>query len=884
MLKLKDYQEWALDALREYFQECSRIGNAQEAFVSITGKTLGVNIPYNEVEELPGLPYVCLRIPTGGGKTVVACHSIGTAAKELVHTECPLVLWIVPSNAILEQTVQALRNPKHPYRQAVESAGGTVNILNIEAALYVNRAQLDGETNIIITTMQAFRVKDTVGRRVYRNSGNLMDHFNNLSPHVADNLEKGEEGNILYSLANVLKMRRPVVIVDEAHNARKELSFITLARFAPSCIIEFTATPARKEHPSNVLYSASAADLKSARMIKMPIHLTTRPNWKELLADAVHCRNGLEQKANLEQQQTGEYIRPVMLIQAQPKRKGQETLTVDVVKNCLLHDHNIPEEQIALATGAAKELEGIDMAASDVPIRYVITVQALREGWDCPSAYVLCSLAASRSVTAVEQILGRVMRLPGAVWKNNEELNRAYAFAASENFSEVANNLTDALVQSGFERQEVRDLIIPGKKEQPELPFDQGKDTPFMGVATVTMEEKPAFKKLPASTRKKINFDAKKKKLSFSGTMTEEEREEIKKVCSTDAGRAEIDRVFSISTGKTPEEEKRTPSEQGIPFTVPLLSVRQGNLFEAFEETHFLDRPWELAKCDALLTGEEYSAVRTEGKTGEIDITDKGTIAAKFISGVHKRQLELFAGNENWTVAALAHWLDRNIPHPDIDPDETGIFLTNLVLALMKQRDMSLDQLVLDKYRLRKVAERKINQHRQAARNTAYQALLFGQKAQVKVSPDICFSFAEDPRHYAYSGVYKGRYEFRKHYYPEIGDLEGKGEEFECAQFIDGLDEIDFWVRNPARRPGRSFWFQTSTDKFYPDFVCKLKDGRTMVVEYKGGHLLNQDTKEKQALGELWAARSDGRCLFVMPTNKDYAAVQRVIFASAGSC
>ena len=884
MLQLKDYQEWALDALREYFQECAKTENADTAFYTVTQKIFGRGIPYTPVEELPGLPYVCLRIPTGGGKTLVACHSIGTAAKELVQTECPLVLWIVPSNAILEQTVQALRNPKHPYRQAVEAAGGTVNVLDIEAALSVNRASLDGETTIIITTIQAFRVKDIVGRRVYRNSGSLMDHFSGLPPHVADSLEKGDGGDILRSLANVLKLRRPIVIVDEAHNARKELSFVTLARFSPSCIIEFTATPARKKYPSNVLYSASAADLKFARMIKMPIHLTTRADWKELLADAVHCRNGLEQKADLERQQTGEYIRPVMLIQAQPKRKGQETLSVEVVKSCLLHDHKIPEEQTALATGAAKELEGIDMTDPDVPIRYVITVQALREGWDCPSAYVLCSLAASRSVTAVEQILGRVMRLPGAVLKNHKELNRAYAFAASENFSEAANSLTDALVQSGFERQEAKDLILPGRPEQPELPFDQGKYTPFMGVVTVTMEEEPELERLPASTRRKITFDADRKKLSFNGMMTEEEREEIRQVCATDAGRAGIDRAFFLSAGRIPAEEKRTPSEQGVPFTVPLLAVGQGNLFEAFEETHFLDRPWELAKCDALLTDEEYSAVRTEAKTGEIDITDKGRITARFISGVHERQLELFAGNENWTVAALAHWLDRNIPHPDIDPDETGIFLTNLVLALTEQRDMSLDQLVLDKYRLRKAAERKINQHRQAARKTAYQALLFGKKAQVKVSPDICFSFAHDPRLYAYSGVYRGRYAFSKHYYPEIGDLEDKGEEFECAQFIDGLDAIDFWVRNPARRPGRSFWLQTSTDKFYPDFVCKLKDGRTMAVEYKGGHLLNQETKEKHVLGGLWAAKSEGKCLFVMPTDKDYAAIKRTISASAGSC
>lgn len=84
-------------------------------------------------------------------------------------------------------------------------------------------------------------------------------------------------------------------------------------------------------------------------------------------------------------------------------------------------------------------------------------------------------------------------------------------------------------------------------------------------------------------------------------------------------------------------------------------------------------------------------------------------------------------------------------------------------------------------------------------------------------------------------------------------------------------------MRNPVRRPGQSFWLQTSTDKFYPDFVCKLKDGRILVVEYKGGHLWNDESKEKKALGELWAMRSGGACLFVMPTDEDYEAIQRVI-------
>ena len=466
------------------------------------------------------------------------------------------------------------------------------------------------------------------------------------------------------------------------------------------------------------------------------------------------------------------------------------------------------------------------------------------------------------------------MRLPRATWKNHEELNMAYAFATSVNFYEVANTLVDALVQSGFERQEAKDLILAARQEQLEFPFDQNE--PFMGIVTVTMPEKPEIEKLSEETGKKVTFDEQKKKLSFKGEMSEKEREEIKAICSTNEGKSGVDQAFYISTGMNPEEEKRTPSEKKVPFTVPVLSIKQGSLFEQFEETHFLDHLWALAKRNALLSEEEYAAKRPDAQTGEINITENGKVAAKFVSKLHG-QMELFTSDFGWTIADLVYWLDRNIPHIDISPEDSGIFLTHLVQSLIEQRGIPLKRLVLDKYRLKKAAEKKINQHRQDNRHKVYQLLLFGEKAEVTVTPDICFSYAVDPRKYVYSKVYRGRYAFKKHYYPEIGDLDEKGEEFECAQFIDQLDKIDFWVRNPVRRPGHSFWLQTSTDKFYPDFVCKLKDGRAVVVEYKGSHLWNDESKEKKALGELWSIRSEGTCLFVMPTNKDYAAISRVI-------
>jgi type III restriction enzyme len=207
-------------------------------------------------------------------------------------------------------------------------------------------------------------------------------------------------------------------------------------------------------------------------MIKMPIRLKVRSHWKELLSDAVAQRALLEKTAKLEQRQTGEYIRPIMLLQAQPRYQGKESLTVEVLRQTLIQDFNIPEEQIARATGDSDEIGGKDLNKTDCQIRFVITVQALREGWDCPFAYVLYSVAESKSGTAVEQILGRVLRLPKASRKQNEALNLAYAYSSSDHFDEAARQLRDGLVQNGFEPHEAQ-MMVQTPFQQPDLPLFQ---------------------------------------------------------------------------------------------------------------------------------------------------------------------------------------------------------------------------------------------------------------------------------------------------------------------------------------------------------------------------------------------------------------------------
>lgn len=127
------------------------------------------------------------------------------------------------------------------------------------------------------------------------------------------------------------------------------------------------------------------------------------------------------------------------------------------------------------------------------------------------------------------------------------------------------------------------------------------------------------------------------------------------------------------------------------------------------------------------------------------------------------------------------------------------------------------------------------------------------------------------------TGTTKECYQFQKQFFPVVGELKSEGEEFDCAFFLDQLDEVNWWVCN-VRNPRTAFWLQTPTDRFYPDFVAMLKDGRRLVVESKGeDRWSNDDSKEKRNIGELWANASDGHCLFVMPKGSDRNAMRRKV-------
>lgn len=122
----------------------------------------------------------------------------------------------------------------------------------------------------------------------------------------------------------------------------------------------------------------------------------------------------------------------------------------------------------------------------------------------------------------------------------------------------------------------------------------------------------------------------------------------------------------------------------------------------------------------------------------------------------------------------------------------------------------------------------------------------------------------------------------------EVPAFDGKdgGEEEQCALVIDSLPGLKYWTRNVSRHRN-SFYLPTATDKFYPDFVALLEDGRLLVVEYKGKDRSpeeSRDSREKELIGKCWEKASAGKAVFVMATMEkgDPKEVRRKILNEVG--
>lgn len=460
-MEIKPYQRVVLADLTRYLELLNETRSYTAAFRRFWREKSAPSLG-NYQDILPGVPNLCFKVPTGGGKTFIACNAIRPVFDALPFTKTKTVVWLVPSDAILTQTVQALQDAFHPYRQKIDvDFGGCVKVYTKQELLNgqnFNPSAVTEQLSIMVLSYDSFRGRGKEGLKAYQQNSNLAK-FAEVLGKPENPIEKADE-TALFQIINQLN---PLVIVDESHHARSELSLEMLTNFNPCFVLDLTATPKKK---SNILSYVDAVQLKNEHMVKLPVIVYNRDSQNEVLVDAIDLRNKLEEMAAPEQQKTGRYIRPIVLFQAQPKGKENAT-TFEKLREKLV-DAGIPAEQIAIRTADVNELKNVDLMSPSCPIRYIITVNALKEGWDCPFAYILASLANKTSQVDVEQILGRILRLPHTTQHSQPSLNMSYVLTSSNDFGATVQHIIKGLNSAGFSDKDYR-LMEPDEPKPVEV-------------------------------------------------------------------------------------------------------------------------------------------------------------------------------------------------------------------------------------------------------------------------------------------------------------------------------------------------------------------------------------------------------------------------------
>lgn len=479
---LKDYQRRALAAVHQYLERLAEFREkAQDLDPQLrydwTRAAWEQAIPHrpwnarrNGLDE--PLPSFCLKIPTGGGKTLLATKVIDLVNLHFRKKQTGLVLWIVPTTQIYAQTLGALQDRDHPYRQQLDlaSAGRTMILekgsqfgpRDVTERLCVLMLMLPSANRETKERLRMFRDRggferffpdddDGVGHEdLLRGTPNL-DFF---PPGVFDGSRRAKT-----SLGNVLRLQKPLIVLDEGHKAYSRRARDTLAGFNPCLIVELSATPPKA---ANVLVDIRGRELHAEEMIKLDLHITNSASvdWKDSLLKAIQCREMLEVEARSLKAATGTYIRPICLIQVErtgKEQRGTGFIHAEDARDYLLTHPGIQPEHVAVKTSQRNELKEVDDAGGllspHCPIRFIITKQALQEGWDCAFAYVLAILTNPASRSALTQLVGRILRQPYARKTGVGLLDESYVFAFHRRGDELLRE-----IRKGFGEEGLQDL------------------------------------------------------------------------------------------------------------------------------------------------------------------------------------------------------------------------------------------------------------------------------------------------------------------------------------------------------------------------------------------------------------------------------------------
>ncbi|MDN0069149.1 DEAD/DEAH box helicase [Collinsella ihumii] len=840
-MELKQYQKEVLKEVGRFartYELARDAATAYGVFMNAVGLEPGKGGVARYSDDLGGAPKVCVKVPTGGGKTFIGACAIDVLSDALPsHDE--VVVWLVPRKEILSQTLKNFRNPEHFLRIRLDQDfAGRVEVLDKEDGLRgrgFTAATVGDQLTLFVLSYDSFKNKD--GRRAYAENSSLAGLTEwQRDAGTAVDVEGADDTALISALAGT----NPIVIVDESHHAKSKLSLDMLRNLNPRFVLELTATPGKG---ANVIAQATARQLKAEEMVKLPVVVYRRPDKRTTVADAVMLQRRLEVIAEQDEKRTGRYIRPIVLFQAE-RRGADDAETYAKLKQKLV-EGGIPAEQIAVRTGDVDEIGGADLMARDCPIRFIVTVEALAEGWDCPFAYVLATVANKSSQVSVEQIVGRVLRQPYAARAGARSLNIAYVLTASADFDATLTQVVNGLNGVGFSREDVAvggDAPAPAS-QQGQIDFgpqpadgagDAASEGDDLDLTGLDFGASPDVAGGAAGGAAGSAVDG---IIDASGEMEERFEEEIGSGADAPLG--------GLGGGSNAYGMRAAVADSAASLAIPQFMIRvDGGLFTD-------DEIWKPLDREDLLADFKLS------KYG-IDQVD---INPTTFSEV--REVDLAADSDEYRI----RWLEDNVRKnmamlfASMSDDGKRESLKALVLqAMSSQFKTAYGRAQLAGYISRVVDDMESPAvdaclHSVGGVASAVKGAVtrladdfcedrFGKllsRGDVRLSPEYRLpgSFLQASPMTSYD---------RALYEAEDGRIDGP--ERKMVDLLANSPRVVWWHRVVERRPG-----EFSINGFinhYPDFLALRDDGVLMAIETKGEHL-GDDARRKLRLGTRWA-------------------------------
>ncbi len=876
-MELKDYQTRVLTDLGQYLDVLDGTPNLAHAFrdywaakgVRVGGDAVLAGMdPYKNT--VPGVPHICAKVPTAGGKTFIAVNALDTIFTALSRRSPKrpkLVVWLVPSLTILRQTVNALGSPEHPYRKRLDQ------LFRHRVAVYEKRDLLMGagfsfdtaqeQLSIVVMSFDSLRAKNKEDRKIYQENGNLASFL------LPDQSNPGEwllPEHDASALINVLRRLRPVVVVDESHNAESSLSVEMLKNLNPDFILDLTATP---RNNSNIVSYVDALALKRQHMVKLPVIVANRASRGEVIESALMLRRQLEDLAGAEEAAGGKYIRPIVLLQAQP-RTADDNVTFEKIREKLIA-LKVPAEQIRIKTADIDELAGDDLMSRDCAVRFIITVNALKEGWDCPFAYILASLADKTSPIDVEQILGRVLRMPHVQQHGAALLNMSYVFTASSRFQDTLQNVVKGLNRAGFSDRDCRiiDASGPSAETQPSPAAPVQPELPGLATSTTDndLDKSAASPDWEAAARAGTPSEGGGGQAAGPGASTVGQSSGATYVGELKARALAENEAFEAlasasSDEVSPELEakmnrhrvKDVFRDEALAVRLPqfFIEVPNGGFFapeqpfQLFEREELL-KEFRLSQADATMSFED---VDTEVYRVDLEQLGDENYAPRAFKLAARERVQYTKyilglspeGQIRNLVARLAELIGNLYPITDPEVKE---YVRRVVSGM--DAEQVRDCIERDIAYVRKIKQ-KITTLANAHALKTFDDLLDVER--IAVQPSFALPESITPNANA-SAIPKSLYSTEA----AMGTFERR-----LINDVANLGGVRWWHRNLSR--GKGFRINGFLNH-YPDFIVKLNSGRIVVLETKGDDRDNTDSELKLKLGKQWEKKV-GRDFFYM--------------------